>query len=67
MLFIMRIFFSRKLRNILTTRIIKFLLEKSKKEPEEYAKFYADHNIFLKSGIVFADMQETRVNILIKP
>lgn len=52
-----------KLRNVLTTRIIKFLLEKSNKEPEEYAKFYADHNIFLKSGIVFADMQETREEV----
>ncbi|XP_065201134.1 heat shock protein 75 kDa, mitochondrial [Planococcus citri] len=52
-----------KIRNILTTRIIKFLLEKSNKEPEEYAKFYADHHIFLKSGIVFADMHETREEV----
>lgn len=40
---------------------MKFLLEKSTKEPEEYAKFYADYQIFLKSGIVFADLPETRV------
>lgn len=51
----------RKLRNVLTTRILKFLNEKSQKQIEDYNKFYKDYNIFLKEGIVSTDVQEEKV------
>ncbi|XP_034945368.1 heat shock protein 75 kDa, mitochondrial [Chelonus insularis] len=41
-----------KLRNVLTTRILKHLYEKSTKEPESYTEFYKDYGLFLKEGIV---------------
>ncbi|PBC32216.1 heat shock protein 75 kDa, mitochondrial [Apis cerana] len=49
-----------KLRNVLTTRILKFLNEKSQKQIEDYNKFYKDYNIFLKEGIVSTDVQEEK-------
>lgn len=54
----------RKLKDILTARIIKFLNDKSSKEPEEYGKFYADYHIFLKRGIISTQNQEATVKIL---
>lgn len=54
----------RKLRNVLTTRILKFLNEKSQKQIEDYNKFYKDYSIFLKEGIVSSDTQEEKVIII---
>lgn len=51
----------RKLRSVLTTRILKFLNEKSQKQIEDYNKFYKDYSIFLKEGIVSTDVQEEKV------
>lgn len=42
----------RKLRDVLTARIIKFLLDHLKKNQEEYEKFYKDYNMFIKEGII---------------
>ncbi|GLH08793.1 Heat shock protein 83 [Gryllus bimaculatus] len=42
----------RKLQNVLTNRILRFLHDKSVKETEEYDKFYKDYGLFLKEGIV---------------
>ncbi|XP_050576885.1 heat shock protein 75 kDa, mitochondrial [Bombus affinis] len=52
-----------KLRNVLTTRILKFLNEKSQKYTEDYNKFYKDYNIFLKEGIVSTDIQTEKEKI----
>ncbi|XP_063710038.1 heat shock protein 75 kDa, mitochondrial [Culicoides brevitarsis] len=41
-----------KLRNVLTNRVLRFLHDRSTKEPEEYLKWYADYGLFLKEGIV---------------
>ncbi|XP_031780857.1 heat shock protein 75 kDa, mitochondrial [Nasonia vitripennis] len=41
-----------KLRNVLTTRIIRFLQEQAKKRPEDYLKFYNEYNTFFKEGII---------------
>lgn len=41
-----------KLRNVLTSRILKFLVDQSKKNPQEYEKFYVDYGLFLKEGII---------------
>lgn len=42
----------RRLRNVLTSRVLKFLFDKSQKDPEGYEKFYKDYGLFLKEGIV---------------
>ncbi|XP_011297734.1 heat shock protein 75 kDa, mitochondrial [Fopius arisanus] len=41
-----------KLRTVLTARILKYLNERSTKQPEEYNEFYKDYGLFLKEGIV---------------
>ncbi|XKL64023.1 hypothetical protein PGB90_004109 [Kerria lacca] len=52
-----------KLRNVLTSRVIKFLKEKSDKEPKEYEQFYTDYNIYLKAGISYTDSKTDTENI----
>ncbi|XP_068146614.1 heat shock protein 75 kDa, mitochondrial [Drosophila tropicalis] len=42
----------RKLSSVITTRVIRFLQERAKKQPEEYEAFYRDYGLFLKEGIV---------------
>ncbi|CAH1282964.1 unnamed protein product [Diabrotica balteata] len=41
-----------KLRDVLTARVLKFLQEQLKKNPEEYEKFYKDYGLFIKEGII---------------
>ncbi|CAG9859430.1 unnamed protein product [Phyllotreta striolata] len=41
-----------KLRDVLTSRVIKFLQEQLKKNPVEFEKFYKDYGIFIKEGII---------------
>lgn len=41
----------RKLGEIISKRVIKWLTEKAKKEPENYATWYAKLGVFLKEGI----------------
>ncbi|XP_012140839.1 TNF receptor associated protein 1 [Megachile rotundata] len=52
-----------KLRSVLTTRVLKFLHEKSQKQFEEYYKFYKDHSIFLKEGIISTEDQKDKEEI----
>jgi len=42
----------RKLSSVISSRVIRFLQERAKKQPEEYAAFYRDYGLFLKEGIV---------------
>lgn len=42
----------RKLRDVLTARVTKFLLDHLKKDQVEYEKFYQDYGIFIKEGII---------------
>jgi len=42
----------RKLRHVLTNRILRFLQERSVKETKSYLEFYKDYSFFLKEGIV---------------
>uniref|UniRef100_A0A673W3C8 Heat shock protein 75 kDa, mitochondrial n=1 Tax=Salmo trutta TaxID=8032 RepID=A0A673W3C8_SALTR len=53
----------RKLRDVLQQRIIKFLMDQSKKEPEKYAKFFEDYGLFIREGIVTTQEQEVREDI----
>lgn len=41
-----------KLKTVLTNRFLKFMIEKSQKDPVGYEAFYRDYSIFLKEGIV---------------
>ena len=40
-----------KIRDVLTRRILRFLDEQSRKEPEKFAIFYKEYSQFLKEGI----------------
>ena len=50
-------FIYRKLRTVLTNRVLRFLHEKSTKATAEFEKFYKDYGMFLKEGIVTANEQ----------
>uniref|UniRef100_A0AAZ3NNQ2 Heat shock protein 75 kDa, mitochondrial n=1 Tax=Oncorhynchus tshawytscha TaxID=74940 RepID=A0AAZ3NNQ2_ONCTS len=52
-----------KLRDVLQQRIIKFLMDQSKKEPEKYAKFFEDYGLFIREGIVTTQEQDVREDI----
>ncbi|GAB0095608.1 heat shock protein 75 kDa, mitochondrial [Sergentomyia squamirostris] len=53
----------RKLRNVLTNRVLRFLQERAQKEPEEFGKFYQDYGLFLKEGIVTSDDHKDKEEI----
>lgn len=40
-----------KLKNVLTRRVLKFLEDESRRDPDKYNQWYADFNNFLKEGI----------------
>lgn len=52
-----------KLRNVLTNRVLRFLHDRSTKQPEEYEKFYKDYGLFLKEGIVTSQEQKEKEEI----
>lgn len=53
----------KKLSSVLTARIIKFLGEKAKKHPEQYAKFFEDYGFFIREGIVTSNEQSEKEDI----
>ena len=53
--------YSRKLRTVLTNRILRFLHDKSQKDKGEYERFYRDYGIFLKEGIITSHEQLEKV------
>lgn len=53
----------RKLREVLQQRVIKFLLEQGKKDPEKFLKFYDDYGLFVREGIVTATDQNVKEEI----
>lgn len=53
----------RRLRNVLTSKVLKFLYDKSVKDPESYEKFYKDYGLFLKEGIVTTQDQPQKEEI----
>lgn len=55
----------RKLRKVITGRILKFFIEKSKKDVENYMKFYDDYGLFFREGIVTTTEQEERVRKIV--
>ena len=41
-----------KLSNVIVKRILRFLIDESKKNPEKFAKFYKNYATFLKAGLL---------------
>nr|QII15881.1 heat shock protein 75 [Aphis glycines] len=50
----------RKLNQLLTNKIIKFLHDKSVKDLDEYMNFYQDYGVFIKEGVVTSDDPKER-------
>lgn len=48
---------------MLTSRVLKFLLDRANKETEQYDKFYKDYGLFLKEGIVTSNEQGEKEDI----
>lgn len=55
------IYLYRKLRTVLTARLLKFFQDQSKKDTAKYMKFYEDYGLFFREGIVTTPEQEQRV------
>lgn len=53
----------RKLRDVLQQRVIRFLLDQSKKDPEKYNKFFEDYGLFMREGIVTTQEQDIKEDI----
>uniref|UniRef100_A0A8C9T0S5 TNF receptor-associated protein 1 n=1 Tax=Scleropages formosus TaxID=113540 RepID=A0A8C9T0S5_SCLFO len=53
----------RKLRDVLQQRVIRFLLDQSRKEPEKYARFFEDYGLFMREGIVMTAEQDVKEDI----
>ncbi|ESP03655.1 hypothetical protein LOTGIDRAFT_237567 [Lottia gigantea] len=53
----------RKLRIVLTNRVIKFFIDQAKKDNEKFMKFYEDYGLFLREGIVTTHEQDQREDI----
>lgn len=51
----------RKLRDVLQQRVIRFLLDQSKKDPEKYRAFFDDFGLFMREGIVTTQEQDVKV------
>jgi TNF receptor-associated protein 1 len=51
----------RKLRDVLSSKVVKFLQDQLKKKPEEYEKFYNDYGLFIKEGIITNPIQSEKV------
>jgi len=63
--FITLFLLNRKLKQVVTSKLIQFLYQRAQKEPEEYAKFFQDYGLFLKEGIVLEPEQTQKVRIFI--
>lgn len=53
----------RKLRQVLTNRMLRYLQERMRKERKSYMEFYKDYSFFLKEGIVTSNDQYEKEEI----
>ncbi|XP_002734835.2 heat shock protein 75 kDa, mitochondrial-like [Saccoglossus kowalevskii] len=53
----------RKLRSVLTNRIVRYLQDQAKKDRVKYDKFIQDYGVFLREGIVTSDEQSEKEEI----
>ncbi|XP_023216809.1 heat shock protein 75 kDa, mitochondrial-like [Centruroides sculpturatus] len=47
----------RKIRTVITNRLLRHLVDQMRKDPEGYRQFYSNYNMFLKEGIVSSQEQ----------
>ncbi|CAL4129968.1 unnamed protein product, partial [Meganyctiphanes norvegica] len=47
----------RKLRTVIQNRVVRFLFDRLRKEPENYEKFFLDYGIFIKEGVLSSQEQ----------
>jgi len=52
-----------KVKSVLTGKVIKFLVEKCKKEKDRYKAFYEDYGVFLKEGVMLSNSQNEKEDI----
>ncbi len=52
----------RKLRWVLTNRLVKFFQERARKDAVKYLDFYNDYGLFFREGIVTTPEQKDRVS-----
>lgn len=53
----------RRLRTVIQNRVVRFLAEKARKDPESYNSFFVDYGIFLKEGIITSTEQHEKEEI----
>lgn len=46
---------------MLQQRIIRFLLDQSRKDPEKYVHFFEDYGLFIREGIITSAEQDIKV------
>lgn len=49
-----------KIRDTLTDRLIKFLNDRARIEPEEYLQFYQEHKFFIAEGVAGEEVAHRR-------
>jgi len=53
----------RKLRTVIQNRVVRFLFDRLRKEPENYDKFFQDYGIFIKEGVLGSQEQVEKEEI----
>jgi len=53
----------RKLKQVITNRVLRYLQERARKERKSYMDFYKDYSFFLKEGIVTSNDQYEKEEI----
>ena len=53
----------RRLKDVLTSRIVKYLQDQTKKDRVKYEKFFKDCGIFLREGIVTSESNEVKEGV----
>jgi TNF receptor-associated protein 1 len=54
----------RRLRNTIEMRVIKFLQEQQKREPEKFSQFLVDYGLYLREGILSTEDHSVREEIV---
>ncbi|XP_022086790.1 heat shock protein 75 kDa, mitochondrial-like isoform X2 [Acanthaster planci] len=53
----------RKLRMVITSRLVRFLLDQRKKDPKTYEQFFTEYGTFLREGIISSSEQAEKEEI----
>lgn len=53
----------RKLSEVLSTRIVKFLQEQARKDRVKYEKFFKDCSVYIREGVVTTENEDLKEEI----